>query len=165
MRAPFCFAFDTAQSGTGFFGWLEGEAGARPGGEGNSDLQRAWAPAPAPPPLQPRQAPPPSSARHAHDRAISGRAGQGALGDRSGQVRKKRATSPADPTGPPRTEAGAPAHEARNPNRFRLERFGKAMSGTDGWEVPGAVLSGERCCLRVLGRVGSDFIVLLFYFE
>lgn len=29
-----------------------------------------------------------------------------------------------------------------NPNRFRLERFGKAMSGTDGWEAPGAVLNG-----------------------
>ena len=24
-RAPFCFAFDTAKTGTGFFGWLEGE--------------------------------------------------------------------------------------------------------------------------------------------
>ena len=24
-RAPFCFAFDTVKSGTGFFGWLEGE--------------------------------------------------------------------------------------------------------------------------------------------
>ena len=24
-RAPFCFAFDTVKTGTGFFGWLEGE--------------------------------------------------------------------------------------------------------------------------------------------
>lgn len=30
-----------------------------------------------------------------------------------------------------------------NPNQFRLERFGKAMSGTESWEVPGAVLNGE----------------------
>ncbi|KJA22483.1 hypothetical protein HYPSUDRAFT_649614 [Hypholoma sublateritium FD-334 SS-4] len=161
VRAPFCFAFDTAQSGTGFFGWLEGEAGARPGSEGNSDRgnsdrRRAWAPAPAPPPLQPRQAPPPSSARNAHDRAISGRAGQGALGDRLGQVRKKRATSPADPSGPPLPEAGAPAQEARNPNRFRLERFGKAMSGTDGWEVPGAVLSGFDWASLAAGSVVVD---------
>lgn len=29
-----------------------------------------------------------------------------------------------------------------NSNRFRLERFGKAMSGTDGWEAPGAALNG-----------------------
>ena len=149
VRAPFCFAFDTAHSGTGFFGWLEGEAGVCQGSEGNSDRQRAWAPAPAPPPPHPRQAPPPSSARYAHDRTILGRAGQDALGDRPGQVRKKRATSPADPPGPPRTEADAPTQEARNSNRFRLERFGKAMSGTDGWEVPGAVLSGEHCLLFV----------------
>ena len=35
-----------------------------------------------------------------------------------------------------------PEVEARNPNQFRLERFGKAMSGTGSWEAPGAVLSG-----------------------
>lgn len=29
-----------------------------------------------------------------------------------------------------------------NPNRYRLERFGKAMSGTGSWEAPGAVLNG-----------------------
>lgn len=28
-------------------------------------------------------------------------------------------------------------------NRFRLERFGKAMSGTESWETPGAVLHGN----------------------
>ncbi len=103
---------------------------------------------------------PPSSARYAYDRTILGRAGQDALGDRPGQVRKKRAMSPADPSGPPRTETDAPAQEARNPNRFRLERFGKAMSGTDGWEVPGAVLSGEHCFNFVVcmcwGAVGAD---------
>jgi len=32
----------------------------------------------------------------------------------------------------------------RNSNRFRLERFGKAMSGTGSWEAPGAVLNGEN---------------------
>ena len=31
----------------------------------------------------------------------------------------------------------------RNSNRFRLERFGKAMSGTGSWETPGAVLNGN----------------------
>jgi len=29
-----------------------------------------------------------------------------------------------------------------NINRFRLERFGKAMSGTGSWELPGAVFMG-----------------------
>lgn len=29
-----------------------------------------------------------------------------------------------------------------NSNRYRLERFGTAMTGTDSWEVPGAVLNG-----------------------
>jgi hypothetical protein len=33
-------------------------------------------------------------------------------------------------------------------DRFRLERFGKAMSGTGAWETPGAVLQG----LNVLHR-------------
>ena len=31
-RAPFCFAFDTVKTGTGFFGWLEGEFGTTGGG-------------------------------------------------------------------------------------------------------------------------------------
>ena len=29
-----------------------------------------------------------------------------------------------------------------NPNRFRLERFGKAMTGTGSWEAPGAIFNG-----------------------
>jgi hypothetical protein len=34
-------------------------------------------------------------------------------------------------------------------NRFRLERFGKAMSGTGSWEAPGGVLSGKLVmCMR-----------------
>ena len=28
-RAPFCFAFDTVKTGTGFFGWLEGQVEPR----------------------------------------------------------------------------------------------------------------------------------------
>ena len=30
----------------------------------------------------------------------------------------------------------------KNSNRFRLERFGKAMSGTGFWEAPDAILNG-----------------------
>lgn len=49
-----------------------------------------------------------------------------------------------------------------NPNKFRLERFGKAMTGTDGWEAPGAILNGQQqndqSCQRVyLLRHASGF--------
>lgn len=30
----------------------------------------------------------------------------------------------------------------KSENLFRLKRFGKAMTGTLGWEVPGSVVSG-----------------------
>ena len=30
----------------------------------------------------------------------------------------------------------------REGNAFRLQRFGKAMTGTSGWEGPGSVISG-----------------------
>lgn len=31
----------------------------------------------------------------------------------------------------------------KSENAFRLKRFGKAMTGTAGWEVPGSVITGE----------------------
>ena len=34
--------------------------------------------------------------------------------------------------------------DAPNANRFRLERFGKAMSGTSSWEVPSAILNSAN---------------------
>ena len=36
-RAPFCFAFDTVKTGTGFFGWLEGEIETTADGDGVDD--------------------------------------------------------------------------------------------------------------------------------
>ena len=36
-RAPFCFAFDTVKSRTGFFGWLEGEIETTDGTDGDED--------------------------------------------------------------------------------------------------------------------------------
>ena len=36
-RAPFCFAFDTVKTGTGFFGWLEGEIETTAGTNGVDD--------------------------------------------------------------------------------------------------------------------------------
>ncbi|KAF9066979.1 S-adenosyl-L-methionine-dependent methyltransferase [Rhodocollybia butyracea] len=55
-----------------------------------------------------------------------------------------------------------------NPNRFRLERFGKAMTGTVSWEVPGAVLNGfdwqslpkGSTIVDVGGGIGSTSMLL-----
>lgn len=33
--------------------------------------------------------------------------------------------------------------EHSNANQYRLERFGKAMTGTGSWEAPGGVLNGS----------------------
>lgn len=35
-RAPFCFAFDTVKTKTGFFGWLEGEIQVKREDEGDN---------------------------------------------------------------------------------------------------------------------------------
>ncbi|KAJ7244419.1 hypothetical protein B0H12DRAFT_1129472 [Mycena haematopus] len=43
-----------------------------------------------------------------------------------------------------------------NPNRFRLERFGKAMAGTGSWEAPGAVLHGFDWASLPRGSVVVD---------
>ncbi|KAJ6551774.1 hypothetical protein B0H19DRAFT_1297609 [Mycena capillaripes] len=43
-----------------------------------------------------------------------------------------------------------------NPNRFRLERFGKAMAGTGSWEAPGAVLHGFDWAALPRGSVVVD---------
>ncbi|KAJ7910454.1 O-methyltransferase [Mycena leptocephala] len=55
-----------------------------------------------------------------------------------------------------------------NPNRFRLERFGKAMAGTGSWEAPGAVLHGfdwaalprDSVVVDVGGGIGSTSMLL-----
>ncbi|KAJ3819191.1 hypothetical protein F5880DRAFT_1137749 [Lentinula raphanica] len=55
-----------------------------------------------------------------------------------------------------------------NPNRFRLERFGKAMTGTASWEAPGAVLNGfdwqslpkGSIVVDVGGGIGSTSMLL-----
>uniref|UniRef100_A0A8H8CE44 O-methyltransferase C-terminal domain-containing protein n=1 Tax=Psilocybe cubensis TaxID=181762 RepID=A0A8H8CE44_PSICU len=60
-----------------------------------------------------------------------------------------------------------------NPNRFRLERFGKAMSGTDGWEAPGAALNGfdwsslprGSVVVDVGGGIGSTSMLLATAFS
>ncbi|KAJ7769225.1 hypothetical protein DFH07DRAFT_1007117 [Mycena maculata] len=62
-----------------------------------------------------------------------------------------------------------------NPNRFRLERFGRAMSGTGSWEAPGAVLQGAslrrssllaisfRVDMRSPSRLPSSYLRLIAF--
>ncbi|TEB29709.1 hypothetical protein FA13DRAFT_1755487 [Coprinellus micaceus] len=58
-------------------------------------------------------------------------------------------------------------------NRFRLERFGKAMSGTGSWEAPGGVLSGfdwaslprGSIIVDVGGGIGSTSMLLAAAFS
>ncbi|KAF8995998.1 hypothetical protein BDQ17DRAFT_1330195 [Cyathus striatus] len=101
-QAPFCYAFDTIKTGTGYFGWLEGETKDNDQAEGRTSM----------------------------DFAVKA--------------------------------------EHPNPNRFRLERFGKAMSGTGSWEAPGAVLHGfdwqslpkGSLVVDVGGGIGSTSMLL-----
>lgn len=37
----------------------------------------------------------------------------------------------------------------RGENVFRLRRFGKAMTGTEKWEVPGSIVGGELLVCRL----------------
>ncbi|KAK7052486.1 O-methyltransferase [Favolaschia claudopus] len=63
---------------------------------------------------------------------------------------------------------GGGGDEGVNPNQFRLERFGKAMAGTGGWEAPGAVLQGfdwaslpqGSVIVDVGGGIGSTSMLL-----
>ncbi|KAL0577536.1 hypothetical protein V5O48_004434 [Marasmius crinis-equi] len=60
-----------------------------------------------------------------------------------------------------------------NPNRFRLERFGIAMTGTDSWEVPGAIFNGFEwrslpkgsLIVDVGGGIGSTMMLLAHAFS
>ncbi|EKM77727.1 hypothetical protein AGABI1DRAFT_11256, partial [Agaricus bisporus var. burnettii JB137-S8] len=60
-----------------------------------------------------------------------------------------------------------------NPNRFRLERFGKAMSGTCSWETPGAILKSfdwqslprRSVIVDVGGGIGSTSMLLASAFS
>lgn len=70
----------------------------------------------------------------------------------------------------PRVPASQPptSNSTPNPNRFRLERFGKAMAGTGSWEAPGAVLHGfdwgalpqGSVVVDVGGGIGSTSMLL-----
>ncbi|KIM43500.1 hypothetical protein M413DRAFT_18022 [Hebeloma cylindrosporum] len=151
-RAPFCFAFDTVKTGTGFFGWLEG------------------------------QAEPCFTKDEAEDERVeTGRGGTFAPTLREPKnskglqtperVIRSRGTGTPSSTTSTDSEAVSPVRkndDSGNSNRFRLERFGKAMSGTDGWETPGAVLNGfdwhslahGSTVVDVGGGIGSTTMLL-----
>jgi len=47
-----------------------------------------------------------------------------------------------------------------NMNQFRLERFGKAMSGTEGWEVPGAIISGQTLSTLSFAKIAHAMLLI-----
>ncbi|PPQ95181.1 hypothetical protein CVT25_013213, partial [Psilocybe cyanescens] len=69
--------------------------------------------------------------------------------------------------------SSAQENAKENANRFRLGRFGKAMSGTDGWEAPGAALNGfdwsslphGSIVVDVGGGIGSTSMLLATAFS
>lgn len=57
--------------------------------------------------------------------------------------RTDRGVSPSSQTSNDSEALSVSENAKENFNRFRLERFGKAMTGTEGWEAPGAILQGR----------------------
>ncbi|KAF7324950.1 Ich1 protein [Mycena kentingensis (nom. inval.)] len=125
-------------AGVGYFAWLEGE-GCRPGEKEKEKEAEGKKPA----------------SGHRRLRSIGG---SGASNSSSGSIPPKPTTANANTPPPP----------TRNPNQFRLERFGKAMAGTGSWEAPGAVLAAfdwaslppGSTVVDVGGGIGSTTMVL-----
>jgi len=126
LRTPFEFAFGTD---VGFFEWLEGEeAQEKTPGKGNHTRHRFISPHVNP--VEIRLLTWLFTGRSRDEYGVEmgfGTVSPAALG------------KTADETG-----LGETAQDG-NPNRYRLERFGKAMSGSVSWEVPAAVLNGMYC--------------------
>ncbi|PPQ87194.1 LOW QUALITY PROTEIN: hypothetical protein CVT25_014790, partial [Psilocybe cyanescens] len=166
-RALFCFAFDTVRSGTGFFGWLEGEVAAEEGRRDDDDtddaVERGRGGI-----LLLTLGPSSSSSKRSESQRKKGKedprlqprathtklpsSGEGAAGNCARTLRKKSTSSGSSSAGSgsgsnststikngERSEfkfdsnenTSAQENVKENANRFRLARFGKAMSGTD----------------------------------
>lgn len=113
-RAPFNHAF--GYEGIGFFGWLEGEG---------------------------------IDGKHVHGSSRDEGLIPGVVAPVNGAISHKRGASSIGKKADIYSGQGNSDNSVRkfpdplsNPNRFRLERFGKAMTGTEYWEAPGAVLNG-----------------------
>ncbi|KAJ3569053.1 hypothetical protein NP233_g5308 [Leucocoprinus birnbaumii] len=135
-QAPFCFAFGTAESKTGFFGWLEGSSNSQSTKvDLTADVQVETGHLVTHSPVQ---------------------------GDSErGHFLKATSFGPGAPVNGP------------NANRFRVERFGKAMSGTCSWEAPGAILNSfdwnslprGSVVVDVGGGIGSTSMLLASAFS
>ncbi|KAJ6555119.1 O-methyltransferase [Mycena vulgaris] len=91
-------------------------------------------------------------------------AGAGVHGAKAGE----RVDKAQEAGGKAKTDGKTGGEGTQNPNRFRLERFGKAMAGTGSWEAPGAVLHGfdwgalprGSVVVDVGGGIGSTSMLL-----
>ncbi|KIK63987.1 hypothetical protein GYMLUDRAFT_57032 [Collybiopsis luxurians FD-317 M1] len=112
-RAPFNYAFGC--EGVGFFGWLEGEGidGKHVNGPSRNE---GFIPGVVTP----------VAGTMAHKRGTSSIGKKADMYSTGKHIDKPQTPDP-----------------LANPNRFRLERFGKAMTGTGCWEAPGAVLNAS----------------------
>ncbi|KDR70150.1 hypothetical protein GALMADRAFT_76264 [Galerina marginata CBS 339.88] len=159
-KAPFCLAFDTVKTGTGFFGWLEGEIESKVDIANENDCVETGRGGVLPPTLGTTQ----DWSPDVKNRPLPKTYG------------KKKSASPTSSTdsGSTTTVTNANKNKSKSKsNRFRLERFGKAMSGTDGWEAPGAVLNGfdwnslprGSVVVDVGGGIGSTSMLLATAFS
>ncbi|CAA7262528.1 unnamed protein product [Cyclocybe aegerita] len=194
-KAPFCFAFDTVKSGTGFFGWLEGDAdfagfGSRKATDVDDSIETGKGAILPPTPISAtfgRKSPktpktPITPDRPPRPRRDTLRSQPGLTPSLRRQSSHPSPSSPTDPLSPPRPrietdlprlQRASETNVDTNSNRFRLARFGKAMTGTDGWEVPGAVLNGfdwhslphGSVVVDVGGGIGSTSMLLATAFS
>ncbi|ESK91595.1 ich1 protein [Moniliophthora roreri MCA 2997] len=88
-----------------------------------------------------------------------------------GHGHQRTGSNQRNPTG--KVSATPPMDPLANPNRFRLERFGIAMTGTESWEIPGNVLQGfdwqslpkGSVIVDVGGGIGSTSMLLAHAFS
>ncbi|KAF9531423.1 hypothetical protein CPB83DRAFT_809100 [Crepidotus variabilis] len=144
-RAPFCFAFDTVKSNTDFFGWLDG--GRTPKAKLNTGQEFGY--------------------------DDPGEGVEIGLGELFPPLRGGTSElMPERPVSCSPDDLNCKTDQV-NPNKFRLERFGKAMSGTDGWEAPGAVFNAfdwyslpkGSIVVDVGGGIGSTSMLLASAFS
>ncbi|KAF9044375.1 hypothetical protein BJ165DRAFT_1612036 [Panaeolus papilionaceus] len=158
-RAPFSFAFDTLKTRTGYFGWLEGQEATATDilTEEDEDVRVEKGPS-----------------------IIKNRTSSLTLNTepkRSNCLnvprRTDRGVSPTSQTSNDSEALSVSENVKENSNRFRLERFGKAMTGTEGWEAPGAILQGfdwrslpyGSTIVDVGGGIGSSSMMLASVFS
>ncbi|KAK2462797.1 hypothetical protein APHAL10511_005188 [Amanita phalloides] len=153
--APFCFAFSTLESKIGFFNWLEGETNPPTKGKAKS-FKPAFSR---------------SLGSDIESHCGPGEVVRPALGLPDNAKRHDCVAQTSTGKAPSYRPTFLIADE--NPNRFRLERFGKAMTGTGSWEAPGAIFNGfdwdrlpkNSTVVDVGGGIGSTSMLLASAFS